>query len=391
MRSFGTSPGKQAIAHAGIVIRQAHWNDRDVMLGGVGGVMTHPDFRCRGYAREAVNRAVDFFGSGAISTWACSSASQRAHTVLRTVRMAGVSGEMFAEQQGEKRQVHFRHPDDLSSPFDERTRRRDRPARSPLVNAPLEKRLHRHNFYAIFTVSPSHEAIALGESPFPCRSGRRSTCAGASASAFGRAITAAKPSSATIRPPWPGIGSTWGRSACTWSISTGPATAGRRICRAFGRFVDAVDVPCELGGGIRDEESIRELLDLGLRAAGDRHAGPARARLVSPDVPAVSRPAGAGDRRPRRPGGHRRLAGDQRRGGDRVGPAGSPASRWRRSIYTDIATDGMMAGPNVAAMAEMQAAVELPVIASGGVTTPDDVARLAAVPMAGCIIGRALV
>ena len=59
-------------------------------------------------------------------------------------------------------------------------------------------------------------------------------------------------------------------------------------------------------------------------------------------------------------------------------------------IYTDIAADGMLAGPNVAAMAQMQAAVDLPVIASGGVTTGDDVARLAAVPMAGCIIGRAL-
>ena len=59
-------------------------------------------------------------------------------------------------------------------------------------------------------------------------------------------------------------------------------------------------------------------------------------------------------------------------------------------IYTDIATDGMLAGPNVAAMAEMQAAMELPVVASGGVTTREDVARLAAAGMAGCIIGRAL-
>ena len=40
----------------------------------------------------------------------------------------------------------------------------------------------------------------------------------------------------------------------------------------------------------------------------------------------------------------------------------------------------MLAGPNVAAMAEMQAAVDLPVVASGGVTTKEDVARLAAVP-----------
>ena len=50
----------------------------------------------------------------------------------------------------------------------------------------------------------------------------------------------------------------------------------------------------------------------------------------------------------------------------------------------------MLAGPNVAAMAEMQAAVDVPVIASGGVTTADDVARLAAAGLAGCIIGRAL-
>jgi phosphoribosylformimino-5-aminoimidazole carboxamide ribotide isomerase len=59
-------------------------------------------------------------------------------------------------------------------------------------------------------------------------------------------------------------------------------------------------------------------------------------------------------------------------------------------IYTDIATDGMLRGPNVAAMAQMQQAVRLPVIASGGVTTAADVADLAAAGLAGCIIGRAL-
>ncbi len=59
-------------------------------------------------------------------------------------------------------------------------------------------------------------------------------------------------------------------------------------------------------------------------------------------------------------------------------------------VYTDIATDGMMRGPNVRAMAEMQAAVDAPVIASGGVTTIDDVRALAAAGLAGCIIGRAL-
>ena len=38
-------------------------------------------------------------------------------------------------------------------------------------------------------------------------------------------------------------------------------------------------------------------------------------------------------------------------------------------VYTDIATDGMLAGPNVAEMTAMQRAVEWPVVASGGVTT----------------------
>lgn len=59
-------------------------------------------------------------------------------------------------------------------------------------------------------------------------------------------------------------------------------------------------------------------------------------------------------------------------------------------VYTDIARDGMMAGPNVAAMREMAAAVAWPVIASGGVTQADDVGRLAETGAAGCIIGRAL-
>ncbi|MCL4194003.1 MAG: 1-(5-phosphoribosyl)-5-((5-phosphoribosylamino)methylideneamino)imidazole-4-carboxamide isomerase, partial [Thermoguttaceae bacterium] len=59
-------------------------------------------------------------------------------------------------------------------------------------------------------------------------------------------------------------------------------------------------------------------------------------------------------------------------------------------VYTDIATDGMLTGPNVAAMAEMQAAVSVPVVASGGVSRRDDVVRLAEAGLAGCIIGRAL-
>jgi phosphoribosylformimino-5-aminoimidazole carboxamide ribotide isomerase len=59
-------------------------------------------------------------------------------------------------------------------------------------------------------------------------------------------------------------------------------------------------------------------------------------------------------------------------------------------VYTDISRDGMLQGVNLTAMVEMAAATQLPVIASGGVTTLEDIRRLAAVPVAGCIVGRAL-
>ncbi len=59
-------------------------------------------------------------------------------------------------------------------------------------------------------------------------------------------------------------------------------------------------------------------------------------------------------------------------------------------IYTDIARDGMMAGPNVEATAALAKASPFPVIASGGVTTVEDVRRLTKIGVAGAIIGRSL-
>jgi phosphoribosylformimino-5-aminoimidazole carboxamide ribotide isomerase len=59
-------------------------------------------------------------------------------------------------------------------------------------------------------------------------------------------------------------------------------------------------------------------------------------------------------------------------------------------VYTDIARDGLLLGPNLQAIRAMSAAAPLPVIASGGVTDLDDVKRLAELPLAGVVIGRAL-
>jgi phosphoribosylformimino-5-aminoimidazole carboxamide ribotide isomerase len=59
-------------------------------------------------------------------------------------------------------------------------------------------------------------------------------------------------------------------------------------------------------------------------------------------------------------------------------------------IYTDISKDGMMAGPNIERTAALADAVNVPVIASGGVTTIDDIIALAKTKVAGAILGRAL-
>jgi len=60
-------------------------------------------------------------------------------------------------------------------------------------------------------------------------------------------------------------------------------------------------------------------------------------------------------------------------------------------IYTDISRDGMLSGPNLKSLDEMNNELKsVDVIASGGVTTVDDLRKLREVGMAGAIIGRAL-
>jgi phosphoribosylformimino-5-aminoimidazole carboxamide ribotide isomerase len=155
------------------------------------------------------------------------------------------------------------------------------------------------------------------------------------------------------------------------------------------KILAAVDVPCELGGGIRSERAIEELLGLGL------------CRLVVGTL-AQREPEWFRGVCRRFPG--RLVLGIDARDG-RVATdgwlqtSGTSAIEMARQfssepiaaiIYTDIAADGMLLGPNVPAMVEMRHAVDVPVIASGGVCSPQDVTRLAEAQMAGCIIGRAL-
>ena len=58
-------------------------------------------------------------------------------------------------------------------------------------------------------------------------------------------------------------------------------------------------------------------------------------------------------------------------------------------IFTDIATDGMLSGPSLDQLAALQKAVRCDIVASGGVTTLDDVKRLRDMGLYGAIIGKA--
>lgn len=177
---------------------------------------------------------------------------------------------------------------------------------------------------------------------------------------------------------------------CLHLVDLDGARDGRSVNRAaVEAIVASVSIPCELGGGIRDRETIAQMLDIGLT------------RLVI-GTQALKEPEWF--RRMCREFPGRLVAGIDARDG-RVATDGwlsvsdvaavPLAQEIAREpiaaiIYTDIARDGMMSGPNVEAMAQMQRAVEVPVVASGGVTTADDVRALARHGLAGCIIGRAL-
>jgi len=154
-------------------------------------------------------------------------------------------------------------------------------------------------------------------------------------------------------------------------------------------ILDAVDIPCELGGGVRDEATIAALLDAGLSRVviGTRALRePDWFRAMCRKYP--NRLAIGIDARDGRVATHGWLETSETLAVDLARQfEGEPIAAL---IYTDIATDGMLAGPNVAAMQEMREAVTLPVIASGGVTTAEDVRSLAAAGVAGCIVGRAL-
>lgn len=155
------------------------------------------------------------------------------------------------------------------------------------------------------------------------------------------------------------------------------------------RMAAAAGIPCQVGGGIRTMEAAAAYLQAGL------------SRVILGSV-AVEEPELLERLAIAHPG--RIVLGLDARDG-RVAVRGwvdtSPllavdvAKRHAdlplaAIVYTDIATDGTLAGPNLTALADMLEASAAPLIASGGIATLDDIRRVAALGCAGCIVGRAL-
>ena len=164
------------------------------------------------------------------------------------------------------------------------------------------------------------------------------------------------------------------------------AAAIRSVAEAF------PDLPIQVGGGIRDEETVQAYLDAGVQYTiiGTR---------------AVSAPHFVNDLCAEFPG-HIIVGLDAKEG--KVAIDGwsklshhsviDMAQRFEDDgveaiVFTDIGRDGMMTGVNVESTVELAQAIRIPVIASGGITSIDDVQALCKVAdegIMGAITGRAI-
>ena len=158
------------------------------------------------------------------------------------------------------------------------------------------------------------------------------------------------------------------------------------------RILKSVNIPVQLGGGIRNLATIEKLLDLGVT------------RLILGSA-AVKNPELVQEACKKYPG-HIAVGIDAKNGevaiegwGQGSGVAATELAKKMASfgvetiIYTDISRDGMLSGVNVESTAALARACGVPIIASGGVASLDDIRRVKAVEgdgVQGCIIGKAI-
>jgi phosphoribosylformimino-5-aminoimidazole carboxamide ribotide isomerase len=171
------------------------------------------------------------------------------------------------------------------------------------------------------------------------------------------------------------------------------AVAGRpRNLPAVERIIRAIEIPVQVGGGIRTQEDVLRYLEIGVERV-------ILGTLVFQDPGYVERLAAT---YPQKillgldaKEGYVAIKGWQdvtrARAVDLI--AKFPKISAAGLIYTDIQRDGMLVGPNVAATEAMCRVSPFPVTASGGITTQEDLlalARLEPLGLTGAIVGKAL-
>ncbi len=155
------------------------------------------------------------------------------------------------------------------------------------------------------------------------------------------------------------------------------------------RMVEAIRIPLELGGGIRELRVVEKLLGLGIQrvilgtaaAEDDKLVKEACSRFGEAIV--ISIDAREGQVRTRAWRGTTNLTPIEL--GYQMKTLGV-----KRFIYTDIARDGTLAGPNFESIAELVDHIDLPMIAAGGISSIAHLKQLNQLGVEGVVVGRAL-
>nr|WP_300095711.1 1-(5-phosphoribosyl)-5-[(5-phosphoribosylamino)methylideneamino]imidazole-4-carboxamide isomerase [Sedimentibacter sp.] len=159
--------------------------------------------------------------------------------------------------------------------------------------------------------------------------------------------------------------------------------------KSIEKIAKSIKIPMQTGGGIRNGERIKNLIEMGVERAIVGTMAIENQELLT-NLAAVYKE-------------HLAVSIDAfkgkvaTRGWQDVGNVDSvdickflESIGIRTLVYTDISKDGMLSGPNFEIYEELSQKTKLDIIASGGVTSIDDIRRLNSMNMYGAIIGKAL-
>lgn len=164
-----------------------------------------------------------------------------------------------------------------------------------------------------------------------------------------------------------------------------PGAGAGPVCK----ILEGVKIPVQVAGGLRDTEAVERSLEagaaravVGTRAVTDPEWAIELCRRL-PDRVVIALDAREG--RVAVEGWQETVNASPVELAERLAE-GSPAA----FLYTDVGRDGMLTHPNFKGLEEMRAAVEVPIIASGGVASTHDIRLLGACGADAVVVGKAL-